>query len=134
MHQNVINAQLRPSSQYDYYAYIRSENDQSYCSTSQKLSNVNTSHDHVTALQQLNQYVFDVHSALLLLFFGRKCLKKRSEKTEIALPKRGNDEKGEKQGRGQAAAQEKAQPSPASSRNVDLQMLLSFVLRSHENC
>ena len=98
MQQIVINAQLRPSSQYDYYAYIRSENDQSYCNTSQKLSNVNTSHDHVTALQQLNQYMFDVHSALLLLlFFGRKCLKKRSEKTEIARPKK-ERRKGEKTG------------------------------------
>jgi len=52
-------------------------------------------------------------------------LKKRSEKAEKARPKRGNDENGEKQGRGQAAAQaKKTQPSPASTRNV-------YLLASH---
>ena len=36
------------------------------------------------------------------------------------LGRKGNNEKGRKQGRGRAAAQGKAQPSPAPSRNANL--------------
>ena len=31
----------------------------------------------------------------ILFFFGSRCLNKRSEKTEIARPKKGNDEEGD---------------------------------------
>lgn len=56
-------------------------------------------------------YVVDLFGTevfrISFFFGGRMRLKKRSEKTEKARPKRGNDENGEKQGRGQAAAQAK---------------------------
>ena len=50
----------------------------------------------------------NLHTNISFSFFGCRWLKNRSEKTEIARPKRGNDENGEKQGRGQAVAQENA--------------------------
>jgi hypothetical protein len=52
--------------------------------------------------------VYQYCTKFLLLFFGRRWLK-----TKIARPKGGNDEKGKKQERGQAAAQKlKRSPYP----------------------
>ena len=50
-------------------------------------------------------------------FFGRRRLKGRSEKTEIARRKKEQRTR-EKEGLGQALEQEETQLSPASSRNM----------------
>ena len=51
-------------------------------------------------------------------FFGRRWLKKRSGKTEIGRPKRGNDENGGKQGRGQPVAQKKTALSRLVTKRI----------------
>ena len=52
-------------------------------------------------------------------FFRAQAFGEALRKDRDCSAEKGNDEEGKKLGRGQAAGQEKAQPSPASSRNVD---------------
>ena len=56
---------------------------------------------------------------VFLLFFSGACVRRNTPKRPRMLGRKGNNEKGRKQGRGRAAAERNAQPSPASSRDAN---------------